>query len=107
LQHHHRVGAAQRKHLGTESLAVSSHRRLGRLDQQLAVETADGEPQKVKAVVEVDDTRLVLVEDQPSGRQPFSEPGLDLLGLFLTAAQGDQIVGVPDQNRCARHVSPA
>jgi hypothetical protein len=54
--------------------------------------------QKVEAVIEVHDSRLVLVEGQPPGRQPLCQACLDLLGLFLGAAQGDQIVGIPDHD---------
>ena len=38
-------------------------------------------PQEVKALVEGDDARLVLVEGQAPGRQPFGEPCLDLKRL--------------------------
>ena len=38
----------------------------------------DVEPQEVKALLEGDDTRLVLVEGKTPGRQPSGESGLDL-----------------------------
>ena len=47
---------------------------------------ADVESQKVEALVEGDDTRLVLVERKTSGRQPTGEPGLDLKRLSLRVA---------------------
>ena len=68
---------------------------------------ADVEPEEVEALVEVDDPRLVLVEGQPPGRQPFREPCLDLLGLLLAVAEHDHVVGVPDRDRGAPTVSPA
>ena len=55
---------------------------------------ADGNPQEVKALVEGDDTRLVLVEGQAPGRQPCGKPRLDLLGLVPGVAQGDQVIGL-------------
>jgi hypothetical protein len=45
--------------------------------------------------------RLVLVEGQSPGRQPCGEPRLGLFGLVPGVAQGDQVVGVPDQHRGA------
>ena len=87
--------------LGAQPFPDPSHRRLGRFDQQLAVVAADGNPQEVKALVEGDDARLVLVEGQAPGRQPYGEPRLDLLGLVPGVAQGDEVVGVPDQHRGA------
>src|SRR5215204_2109337 len=41
-------------------------------------------------VGEVDDARLVLVEDQTSGGQPCGELHLDLLGLRTAVAQRNQ-----------------
>ncbi len=35
--------------------------------------------------------------------QPFSEPRLDLLSLVFGMTQGDQVVGVPDQDRGVQH----
>jgi hypothetical protein len=55
---------------------------------------ADGNPQEVKALVEGDDARLVLVEGQAPGRQPRGEPRLDLLGFLPGMAAGDQVVGL-------------
>lgn len=78
---------------------MTSQGRLRRLDQQLGAHAADAEPQELEAFVEVDDARLVLIEDQPPGRQPLGQQRLDLLGLGLAVAQGDEIVGVPDQHR--------
>jgi hypothetical protein len=66
-------------------------------DDQLAVASAGGEPEEVEPVVEVDDARLVLVEGQSSGCQPGGEPRFDLFGLLPGIAEGDHVVGVPDQ----------
>jgi len=46
-------------------------------------------PRKSKALLEGDDPRLILVEDQSPGRQPAGKPRLDLLGLVPGMAQGD------------------
>jgi hypothetical protein len=54
---------------------------------------------EIKALAEVDDSRLVLVEGQAPGRQPFREPRLDVSGLPLGVAEHDHVVGVPDRNR--------
>src|SRR5205807_2103169 len=78
-----------------------SDSRVARLDQQLAVIPTDVESQKVEALIEADDTRLVLVESQASGRQPAGEPRLDLQRLVPGVAQRDEIVGVSDQDRAA------
>ena len=83
LQHRRRVGPAQGPHLGAEPFPDPSQGRLARSDQQLAVIAADGEPQEVEALVEVDDARLVLVEGQPPGRQPLGQPCLDLFASSL------------------------
>jgi hypothetical protein len=64
--------------------------------------STDVESQEVEALIEGDDARLVLVEDQASGRQPCREPRLDLLGLVPGVAEGDEIVGVSDQHGGAR-----
>lgn len=74
---------------------------LGLISSLLAV-AADVEPQKIHPVLEVHDTGLVLVEDQTPRSQPLREPRLDLLGVFPRVAQGQQIIGVSDQNRGAR-----
>lgn len=84
----------------------SSQRCLARFDQQLVGLSADGEPEKVETVIESDDARLVLVEGQTPGRQPSGEPRFDLLRLVPGVAQGDKIVGVPDQHRGARNRVP-
>jgi hypothetical protein len=42
----------------------------------------------------VHDARLVLVERQPSGRQPRGEPFLDLLGVLSGVAERNQVVGL-------------
>ena len=106
MQHRRRVGPSQGVHLGAQPFPDSSQGRLARFDQQLAGLSADGEPQKVETFIEGDDARLVLVEGQTPGRQPSGEPCLDLFRLVPGVTQGDQIVGVPDQNRGARHRCP-
>ena len=68
-------------------LRMPLHGCLARLDQQLAVAVAaDAEPEEVKAVVEVDDARLVLVEGQAPGCEPLREAVLDLLRLLGAGA---------------------
>src|SRR5690348_10331759 len=62
-------------------------RVLARFDQQLAAVApaaipADFEPEEVKTVFEVDDSRLVLVERQTPWRQPSDELNLDLVDLL-------------------------
>ena len=59
------VGPSQSQHLGGEPFPMPSQGRLGWLDQQLALVAADVEPQEVETLVEVDDLRLLLVEDLP------------------------------------------
>ena len=80
--------------------------RLARLDQRLGAVPADVESQEVEALVEGDDARLVLVERQAPGRQPVGEPGLDLERLLPGVAEGDEIIGVSDQDRAARRDPP-
>jgi hypothetical protein len=70
FEHRHGVGPSQGFHLGSEPFPQSSHRRLRWFDPQLVLVAADVESQKVEALVEVDDSRLVLVEGRTSGRQP-------------------------------------
>jgi hypothetical protein len=55
---------------------------------------ADVEPEEIKAFIEGDDARLVLVEGQAPGRQPCGKFRLDLLGLLPGVAEGDQVVGL-------------
>jgi hypothetical protein len=88
---------AQASHLGGQPCPYPFHRRLARFDQQLAAIAPDVEPQEVDPIVEMHDAGLVLVEDQPPGRQPRSQSRLDLLGLFPRVAQGHQVVGISDQ----------
>jgi hypothetical protein len=69
--------------------------RLARFDQQLKAVTADVESQEVESLLtEVSDLRLVLVEDETPGRQPFRELRLDLFGLLTGVAERDQVVGL-------------
>jgi hypothetical protein len=70
------------------------------------VVAADVEAQEVATLVEVDHAGLFLVEGQPPGQQPRGQPRLDLLGLLPGVAQGEHIVGVPDQDRGIRHRFP-
>ncbi|WP_367667107.1 hypothetical protein [Streptomyces sp. DG2A-72] len=72
----------QGPHLGAQPVPDPSDGLTAGLDQQLAVIAADGEAEKVAAFFEVDDARLVLVEDQSPWPQPLGKPGLDLFGLF-------------------------
>jgi hypothetical protein len=57
---------------------------------------ADVEPQEVKALIEGDGTRLVLVERQTSGRQPAGEPCFDRERLLPGMAESDEVIGVSD-----------
>ena len=94
-------------HLGGQPFPDPPQRVVARLGQQLAVGIpANGEPQEVHALVEVRDLGLVLVEDQTPGGQPFGKPRLDLLGLLTGVTQGEQIVGIADHRRAARHRLP-
>jgi len=52
---------------------------------------ADVEPQEVKPLVEGDDARVVLVEDETPGRQPVGEPCFDLERLLPGVAESDEI----------------
>jgi hypothetical protein len=52
------------------------------------------EPEEVEAFFEVDDARLVLVEDQTPGCQPARKLFLDLFGLLPGIAAGDQVIGL-------------
>jgi hypothetical protein len=67
---------------------------------------AQVEPEEVEAFFEVDDARLVLVEDQTPRGQPARKLRLDLFGLLPGIAAGDQVVGVPHQDRSALHRGP-
>jgi len=98
--------AAQGLHLGGQPCPDPFHRRLARLDQQLAAVAADVESQEVHPVIEVDDAGLVLVEHKAPGRQPRGQPRLDLPGLLTGVAECEQVVSVPDQDRGARPRRP-
>ena len=75
FEHRWCVGPAQGPHLGAKPFPDPSDGRLAGFDQQLAVVPADVESQKVEALFEGDDTRLVLVEDRPLGAsQAASRP---------------------------------
>jgi hypothetical protein len=82
---------------GGEALPDPSDNGLAGFDEQLAMVAADGEPEKVESVVEVDNTRLVLVEGKTPGRQPHGQPCLDLFSFLPGVAEGDHVVGVPYQ----------
>jgi len=80
------------------------HGRFARLNQQLSIAiTADMKPQKIEAVFEADNARLVLVDPQSPGCQPYGQSLLDLLGLFTTAAHRDKIVCISHEHGTARH----
>ena len=90
-----RIRSAQDAHLEREPLPEPPDGRLARFDQQLEAVAADVEPQEVESfLTEVHDLRLVLVEDETPGRQPFREPRLDLFGLLTGVAERDQVVGL-------------
>ena len=76
------------------------------LISSLRAVAADVEPEEVKALAEVDDPRLVLVEGQAPGRQPLRQPRLDLDGLLLAVAEHDHVIGVPDRDRGTRPSLP-
>ncbi|UUU19603.1 hypothetical protein [Streptomyces sp. DSM 40750] len=61
----------------------------------------------VEAFFEADDARPVLVDGQSPWRQSHRELLLDLRGLFLADAQGDQIVGMADHHGDARLLTRA
>src|SRR3954452_10815249 len=84
----------QGTHLGGEPTPDSPHGRLAGFDQQLAVVATDVEPQEVEAALDVDDVCLVLVEREPSGGQPLSQPVPDLFCLVLGVADDDKVVGL-------------
>ena len=108
LDHRDDVGPAQGPHLGAEPFPDSSHCRLARLDQQLASVPADVVTQEVKALIESDNPCLVLVESQSPGLKPPGKPRLDLKRLGLCVTQGDEVIGVPDQDRRVFHrLAPA
>ena len=81
-----RVRAPEGAHLGGQPSPDPLDGGLAGFDEQLAVVAADVESQEVESLVEVDDARLVLVEGQTPGRQPFRQSPLDLVGLFQTVA---------------------
>jgi len=93
------VAPAQGAQLVFEPCPDPSYRLLARLDQQLAAVAADVESQEVKALVEADDARLVLVERQTPGRQPGGKLGLGLERVLSGVAVHDEIVGVADRSR--------
>src|SRR5882757_10074430 len=65
-----RVRSAQDAHLEREPLPEPPDGRLARFDQQLGAVPADVESQEIESLLtEVNDLRLVLVEDQTPGRQ--------------------------------------
>ena len=75
-------------------MTVPPDGRLARFDQQLGAVTADVESQEIESLLtKVNDLRLVLVEDETPGRQPFRELHLDLFGLLTGVAERDQVIG--------------
>jgi len=60
---------------------------------------ADIEPEKVKALIETDDARLLLVKRQTPRLKPPGEPCLDLDRVLPGMAEHHEIVGVSDQRR--------
>ena len=102
--HRFGVGPVQGLDLGGEPAADAMHGLLAGFDQQFAVRvTANVEPEEVEAVLDGDDTRLVLVEPQPSRFKPPGQLRLDLLGLRCVRAECDQVVGVADHDRRFGH----
>ncbi|MGC1955442.1 MAG: hypothetical protein WA970_23260, partial [Gammaproteobacteria bacterium] len=51
----------------------------------------------------MNDLGLVFIEDQTPGCQPLGELGFGLFGLLRCVSADHQVVGVPDQDRAARH----
>jgi len=80
--------------LGAQSLPDPSDGRLAGADQRRGAVAADIEPEEVKALIEADDARLVLVERQTPGRQPCGEPRLDLERVLPGVAERDKIIGL-------------
>jgi hypothetical protein len=52
------------------------------------------EAQEVEALLETEDTSLLLVEDQTPRRQPPGQPRLDLKRLLPGVAVDDEIIGL-------------
>ena len=83
---------------------MPSHGRLGRLDQQLARLAADGEPQEVEALDRGVTIRVLSsLKASPLGASHSARRALTCSACSLVVTQGDQIVGVSDQHRGARH----
>ncbi len=98
------VGSSQSPHLGGEPFPEPSHGLFARFDQQLPVAIpANVKPQKVEAVFEADDTRLVLVDLQPSRCQPGRQLSLDLFGLLTAFAHRNKIICIPHEHGASRH----
>ena len=97
--HRESVAPVQGAHLLGEPLPDSPHSRWTGLNQQLAVETTDVEPQEVEPALDVDDAGLVLVEREPSWRQPLTQSVSDLLCLVPGVTHDDKVVGVAHQHR--------
>ena len=94
FDHRPSVGPAQGPQLGAQPFPDPSDGRFAGLDQQLAAVAADVEPEEVKALIEGDDTRLVLVEGQAPRRQPPGQPRLDLERFLPGVAERDEVVGL-------------
>src|SRR5664279_2829164 len=80
------VRATQDAHLGGQPATDPLDGSLAGFDQQFPAVAANVEPQEVESVIQRHDSRLVLVEGETPGRQPLSQPCLDLLCLFVTVA---------------------
>jgi len=64
-------------------------------------------PEKLEPLlIEANDTGLGLVEDQPSGLQPFGQPRLNLFGLLPGMAAHNQVVSVSRERRTAAYHVP-
>jgi hypothetical protein len=79
-----------------KSFPDPSDGRRARSDQRLGAVTADVEPEKIKALIEADDTRLVLAKRQTPRLKPPGEPRLDLQRVLPGVAEHDEIIGVSD-----------
>jgi hypothetical protein len=87
-------------HLVREPPPVLPDGRLGRLDQQLAAGVAAEVPaEEVKALGEVDDPRLVLVQGQAPHGQPSRQPFPDAFGLLPGMTADREIIGVSHRDR--------
>src|SRR2546423_562820 len=96
------VGPVEGFDLGGEPVPEPLHGRFARFYQKLSALVSHGISEEVETISQVDDARLVLVEGQPSGREPGGELCLDLFSLLARVRESDEAVTVSDDNRAAR-----